>query len=94
MKAAPILPAYLQEEVIVKKREKKEKKIRRTGKKRGIGLEMKIMLLILLFAAAAFGCIFILVNKLQSITNVSNEIVTKQVRAGADIRTFQRIYLY
>ena len=35
MKAVPILPAYLQEEVIVKKREKKEKKIRRTGKKQG-----------------------------------------------------------
>ena len=44
--------AYLQEEIIVGKREKKEKKIRKTRKKQGIGLEMKIMLLILLFAAA------------------------------------------
>lgn len=94
MKAVPILPAYLQEEVIVKKREKKEKKIRRTGKKRGIGLEMKIMLLILLFAAAAFGCIFILVNKLQSITNVSNEIVTKQVTEQEQISGLSREFTY
>ena len=86
--------AYLQEEVIVKKREKKEKKIRRTGKKRGIGLEMKIMLLILLFAAAAFGCIFILVNKLQSITNVSNEIVTKQVTEQEQISELSREFTY
>ena len=33
--------AYLQEEIIVGKREKKEKKIRKTRKKQGIGLEMK-----------------------------------------------------
>lgn len=78
----------------MKKREKKEKKIRRTGKKRGIGLEMKIMLLILLFAAAAFGCIFILVNKLQSITNVSNEIVTKQVTEQEQISGLSREFTY
>lgn len=78
----------------MKKREKKEKKIRRTGKKRGIGLEMKIMLLILLFAAAAFGCIFILVNKLQSITNVSNEIVTKQVTEQEQISELSREFTY
>lgn len=86
--------AYLQEEIIVKKREKKEKKIRKTRKKRGIGLEMKIMLLILLFAAAAFGCIFILVNKLQSITNVSNEIVTKQVTEQEQISGLSREFTY
>lgn len=86
--------AYLQEEIIVKKREKKEKKIRKTRKKRGIGLEMKIMLLILLFAAAAFGCIFILVNKLQSITNVSNEIVTKQVTEQEQISELTREFTY
>ena len=78
----------------MKKREKKEKKIRRTGKKRGIGLEMKIMLLILLFAAAAFGCIFILVNRLQSITNVSNEIVTKQVTEQEQISGLSREFTY
>ena len=78
----------------MRKREKKEKKIRRTGKKRGIGLEMKIMLLILLFAAAAFGCIFILVNKLQSITNVSNEIVTKQVTEQEQISGLSREFTY
>ena len=78
----------------MKKREKKKKKIRRTGKKRGIGLEMKIMLLILLFAAAAFGCIFILVNKLQSITNVSNEIVTKQVTEQEQISELSREFTY
>lgn len=78
----------------MKKREKKEKKIRRTGKKQGIGLEMKIMLLILLFAAAAFGCIFILVNKLQSITNVSNEIVTKQVTEQEQISELSREFTY
>lgn len=86
--------AYLQEEIIVRKREKKEKKIRKTRKKRGIGLEMKIMLLILLFAAAAFGCIFILVNKLQSITNVSNEIVTKQVTEQEQISELSREFTY
>lgn len=86
--------AYLQEEIIVGKREKKEKKIRKTRKKRGIGLEMKIMLLILLFAAAAFGCIFILVNKLQSITNVSNEIVTKQVTEQEQISELSREFTY
>lgn len=86
--------AYLQEEIIVGKREKKEKKIRKTRKKRGIGLEMKIMLLILLFAAAAFGCIFILVNKLQSITNVSNEIVTKQVTEQEQISGLSREFTY
>lgn len=86
--------AYLQEEIIVKKREKKEKKIRKTRKKLGIGLEMKIMLLILLFAAAAFGCIFILVNKLQSITNVSNEIVTKQVTEQEQISRLSREFTY
>lgn len=78
----------------MKKREKKEKKIRKTRKKRGIGLEMKIMLLILLFAAAAFGCIFILVNKLQSITNVSNEIVTKQVTEQEQISELSREFTY
>ena len=78
----------------MKKREKKEKKIRKTRKKRGIGLEMKIMLLILLFAAAAFGCIFILVNKLQSITNVSNEIVTKQVTEQEQISRLSREFTY
>ena len=78
----------------MKKREKKEKKIRKTRKKRGIGLEMKIMLLILLFAAAAFGCIFILVNKLQSITNVSNEIVTKQVTEQEQISGLSREFTY
>lgn len=78
----------------MKKREKKEKKIRRTGKKQGIGLEMKIMLLILLFAAAAFGCIFILVNRLQSITNVSNEIVTKQVTEQEQISGLSREFTY
>ena len=78
----------------MKKREKKEKKIRRTGKKRGIGLEMKIMLLMLLFAAAAFGCMFILVNKLQSITNVSNEIVTKQVTEQEQISGLSREFTY
>ena len=51
---------------------------------------MKIMLLILLFAAAAFGCIFILVNRLQSITNVSNEIVTKQVTEQEQISGLSR----
>lgn len=86
--------AYLQEEIIVGKREKKEKKIRKTRKKQGIGLEMKIMLLILLFAAAAFGCIFILVNKLQSITNVSNEIVTKQVTEQEQISELSREFTY
>ena len=86
--------AYLQEEIIVGKREKKEKKIRKTKKKQGIGLEMKIMLLILLFAAAAFGCIFILVNKLQSITNVSNEIVTKQVTEQEQISELSREFTY
>ena len=86
--------AYLQEEIIVGKREKKEKKIRKTRKKQGIGLEMKIMLLILLFAAAAFGCIFILVNKLQSITNVSNEIVTKQVTEQEQISGLSREFTY
>ena len=86
--------AYLQEEIIVRKREKKEKKIRKTRKKQGIGLEMKIMLLILLFAAAAFGCIFILVNKLQSITNVSNEIVTKQVTEQEQISELSREFTY
>lgn len=86
--------AYLQEEIIVGKREKKEKKIRKTRKKRGVGLEMKIMLLILLFAAAAFGCIFILVNKLQSITNVSNEIVTKQVTEQEQISELSREFTY
>ena len=78
----------------MRKREKKEKKIRKTRKKRGIGLEMKIMLLILLFAAAAFGCIFILVNKLQSITNVSNEIVTKQVTEQEQISELSREFTY
>lgn len=78
----------------MKKREKKEKKIRRTGKKQGIGLEMKIMLLILLFAVAAFGCIFILVNRLQSITNVSNEIVTKQVTEQEQISGLSREFTY
>lgn len=78
----------------MRKREKKEKKIRKTRKKRGIGLEMKIMLLILLFAAAAFGCIFILVNKLQSITNVSNEIVTKQVIEQEQISELSREFTY
>ena len=78
----------------MKKRAKKEKKIRRTGQKRGIGLEMKIMLLILLFAAAAFGCIFILVNRLQSITNVSNEIVTKQVTEQEQISGLSREFTY
>lgn len=78
----------------MKKREKKKKKIRRTGKKQGIGLEMKIMLLILLFAVAAFGCIFILVNKLQSITNVSNEIVTKQVTEQEQISGLSREFTY
>ena len=86
--------AYLQEEIIVGKREKKEKKIRKTRKKQGIGLEMKIMLLILLFAAAAFGCFFILVNKLQSITNVSNEIVTKQVTEQEQISELSREFTY
>lgn len=86
--------AYLQEEIIVGKREKKEKKVRKTRKKQGIGLEMKIMLLILLFAAAAFGCIFILVNKLQSITNVSNEIVTKQVTEQEQISELSREFTY
>lgn len=86
--------AYLQEEIIVGKREKKEKKIRKTRKKQGIGLEMKIMLLILLLAAAAFGCIFILVNKLQSITNVSNEIVTKQVTEQEQISELSREFTY
>lgn len=86
--------AYLQEEIIVGKREKREKKIRKTRKKQGIGLEMKIMLLILLFAAAAFGCIFILVNKLQSITNVSNEIVTKQVTEQEQISELSREFTY
>ena len=78
----------------MRKREKKEKKIRKTRKKRGIGLEMKIMLLILLFAAAAFGCIFILVNRLQSITNVSNEIVTKQVTEQEQISGLSREFTY
>ena len=52
------------------------------------------MLLILLFAAAAFGCIFILVNKLQSITNVSNEIVTKQVTEQEQISGLSREFTY
>ena len=52
------------------------------------------MLLILLFAAAAFGCIFILVNKLQSITNVSNEIVTKQVTEQEQISELSREFTY
>ena len=85
----------------MKKREKKvkeknvrEKSIKKTGKKQGIGLEMKIMLLIILFAAAAFGCIFILVNTLQSVTAVSNGIVTEQVAEQEQISELSREFTY
>lgn len=76
------------------KKSAKPAKIRKQGKRHGLGIEPKIMALILLFAVAAFVCINILVSTLQSVIRTSEEIVSKQVSQQEQISELSREFTY
>lgn len=63
-------------------------------RKQAAGLEMKIMILIFLFVAVSFSCIFILINNLESVADVSNEIVTVRVDEQQQILELSRKFTY
>ena len=63
-------------------------------RKQAAGLEMKIMILIFLFVAVSFSCIFILINTLESVADVSNEIVTVRVDEQQQILELSRKFTY
>ncbi len=58
------------------------------------GIEGKIMALIILLVLAAVGCVGVLVNTLQSVVNISNEIVSTQVVEQEKISALSRQFTY
>lgn len=75
------------------KREKM-KKVRNEKKKIKGSIEVKIMELVLLMAATAIVCIFVLINTLTSVISISNEIVSSQVIEEEKISELSREFSY
>lgn len=66
-----------------------------TGKrKRGVGIGIKIMGLLLLLAITAISCVGVLVWTLQSVIGMSDQIVSEQVAEQEKISTLSRQFTY
>ena len=74
---------------------KRQRKKDNTGKrKRGDGIGIKIMGLLLLLAITAISCVGVLVWTLQSVIGMSDQIVSEQVAEQEKISTLSRQFTY
>jgi len=80
---------------MIKKKGIKEKKVKinKVGKMRG-SIELKIMLLVLLLVVSSVGSIMLLVNNMNSVVEISNDIITNQVVQEEKVAELSRQYSY